>query len=144
MKKILALMVAVAASSPALAAETPPKELDCFKYSKELQLAITATAISPRRPPPTIHVNRTFGTRPIMFGTTNLPDGAILSVTLDKSHALPDAEEKNIHRPICLQGWMHPHLGPGGCQERGFFGLSRFHSGPLIRLNLASTRSKSP
>jgi hypothetical protein len=91
------IVAAVAASSPALAADLPTN-LD--NYSTELKLKI-AIAISPRSPPVKMHLTRSAERRPVIYGTTDLPDGTILQVQLTIPW-LPDGQERvSIGLPAC-------------------------------------------
>jgi hypothetical protein len=88
---------AVAASSPALAADLPDSYSD---YSTEPKLKI-ATAISPRSPPIRMQLTRSAGARPFLYGTTSLPNGAILQITI-RIPWLSDGQERvSIGLPAC-------------------------------------------
>jgi hypothetical protein len=147
MYKILAFGIIVGASSLAIAADLPDST---ETYSTDLKLKI-ATAISPRSPPVRTHLTRSGGARPIIHGTTSLPDGAILQIIMRKPW-LPDGQARlSAGLPACRNNCgplmdrvmvkngafqMGPFsdepLDPGVYEfelivERGVFGPDEFH-----------------
>jgi hypothetical protein len=120
MATIAAAVLLASLALPALAADHTSGD---DNYSTELKLKI-AIAISPRSPPVTMHLTRSRGARPLLYGTTSLPDGAILQIHV-RMPWLPDAQERmSIGLPACKISCM-------GLDDRVMIKNGAFQMGPF-------------
>jgi hypothetical protein len=99
------------------------------KDALKLKIAI---AISPRSPPIHLQLVRSGGAKPILSGTTNLPDGAVLQVSLKKPW-LPDGQERiSIGMAACADGNCLPPGTPrGDTGDRMTIKSGTFQAGPF-------------
>jgi hypothetical protein len=99
-------------------------------YPEVLQRRIVA-AVAPGAPPILVQLKAYGGGRPVLEGTTNLPDGATLQITVSKPW-LPDAQQRLMRGLAACEGDCSGPLPPDdGAGSNSTVRNGSFRSGPF-------------